>query len=88
MKQGWNKQLFAHMVGIKIHNLLQMNEEYITPLHNKLLDIVTSVGDEQKKLSNVQADMTNWSMHTKYEEFERLGNIVRILFYRFVVINN
>tara|TARA_B100001175_G_scaffold279573_1_gene256866 strand:+ start:66 stop:647 length:582 start_codon:yes stop_codon:yes gene_type:complete len=79
MKQGWNTQPFAHMVDIKVHNLLQMNEEYITPLHNKLLDIVTSVGDEQKKLSNVQADMTNWTMHTKYEEFEKLGNIVRIL---------
>ena len=79
MKQGWNTQLFTHMVDIKVHNLLQMNEEYITPLHNKLLDIVTSVGDEQKKLSNVQADMTNWTMHTKYEEFEKLGNIVRIL---------
>ena len=23
--------------------------------------------------------MTNWTMHTKYEEFEKLGNIVRIL---------
>mgnify|MGYP003129751164 CR=1 FL=1 len=79
MKYGWNKEMFDHLVGIKIHNLLKMDEEYIQPLHNKLLDIIINTGDKQNKSSNVKADMTDWDMHTKYEDFETLGKIVKVL---------
>tara|TARA_R100000008_G_scaffold34029_1_gene19242 strand:- start:51 stop:641 length:591 start_codon:yes stop_codon:yes gene_type:complete len=79
MKHGWNKHLFAHPVSIKTHNLLQMDKEYIQPLHNKLLDIVINTGDKQNKSSNVKADMTDWDMHVKYEDFETLGKIVKVL---------
>ena len=40
---------------------------------SSLKEIIRSHGDEQQHASNVKADMTDWFMHEKYQEFKQLS---------------
>ena len=52
-------------------HLVKMNLE--TPMISSLKEIIRSHGDEQQHASNVKADMTDWFMHQKYQEFKQLS---------------
>ena len=52
-------------------HLVKMNLE--TPMISSLKEIIRSHGDEQQHASNVKADMTDWFMHEKYQEFKQLS---------------
>ena len=46
-------------------------------LHSRLQRIILKTGDEwQRRLTVVQANITNLNMHDRYKEFKQVSNIV------------
>ena len=77
-KVGADGELFSLDFPVAIPNvqknpvhLVKMNLE--TPMISSLKEIIRSHGDEQQHASNVKADMTDWFMHEKYQEFKQLS---------------
>ena len=77
-KVGADGELFSLDFPVAIPNiqknpvhLVKMNLE--TPMISSLKEIIRSHGDELKHASNVKADMTDWFMHQKYQEFKQLS---------------
>ncbi len=77
-KVGADGELFSLDFPVAIPNiqknpvhLVKMNLE--TPMISSLKEIIRNHGDEQQHASNVKADMTDWFMHQKYQEFKQLS---------------
>ena len=59
---------------IFIKNIL---DEVGTGLHSRLQRIILKTGDEwQRRLTVVQANITNLNMHDRYEDFKTVSDIV------------
>lgn len=65
---------FPITIPAVIQNPIQLVKlELSSTMRQSLKDIILNRGDEQNRLSNVKADMTDWHMHQHYQEFMQLS---------------
>ena len=72
---GWKGFNFVINFPIRYENLIQRDSSF-RELNKKLEYSIRKTGDEMNRVTNVQANMTNYKTHLSNIHFETLGNTV------------
>jgi hypothetical protein len=72
LSESMNKkpELYRHPSSQWFHTKFPVIKEKVNGLDNdKLISLIRSQGDKQRRRTNVKANMTNWFMHREHETF-------------------